>query len=84
MGERVWLNHGEVPIAAHRRPVIAFTNTVNAIGFVICVWGLWSLNPWPTVLGLSWVILGKTWFLDRMVWLFEDMKDHPRYRDWLY
>ena len=92
LGERVWLNHEAVPILPHHRPVITFTNMVNAIGFVICLWGLWSLQLWPTALGLSWVILGKTWFLDtpqewlchRMVWVFEDMKEHPQYRDWLY
>jgi hypothetical protein len=33
---------------------------------------------------MSWVILAKTWFIDRMVWLFEEMKDHPEYQDWLY
>ena len=36
----------------------------------------------------SWVqliYLGKMWFLDRMVWLYEDMKDTtPEYRSWLY
>ncbi|NEQ47179.1 MAG: hypothetical protein F6K00_28015 [Leptolyngbya sp. SIOISBB] len=84
MGERAWLNHDQVPIPSHHRPVITFTNLVNAIGFVICLWGLWNLQPWPTGLGLSWMILGKTWFLDRMVWVFEDMKEHPQYRDWLY
>lgn len=84
IGERIWLNQKQVPIPAHHRPVIAFTNGVNAIGFGICVWGLWSLSPWSTLLGLSWVVLGKTWFLDRMVWLCDEMGSHPDYQDWLY
>ncbi|WP_088243959.1 DUF6653 family protein [Calothrix rhizosoleniae] len=85
IGERIWLNQKQVPIPSHHHPVIAFTNTINAIGFGICVWGLWSLAPWPTVLGLSWVILGKTWFLDRMVWLCDEMAEcHPQYQNWLY
>ncbi|MBP0008794.1 DUF6653 family protein [Roseofilum sp. Belize Diploria] len=84
LGERVWLNQKQVPIPSHHQPVLAFTNTVNGVGFAIALWGLITLTLWPTLLGLSWTILAKTWFLDRMVWLFEDMKDHPQYRDWLY
>jgi len=85
LGERIWMNQKQVPIPPHHHPVIALSNTVNAIGFGICVWGLWSLNPWPTLLGLSWVILGKTWFLDRMVWLCDEMSDrYPEYQNWLY
>ena len=35
--------------------------------------------------GLSVTMLGKLWFLDRMVWLYEDMKDTSEtYRSWLY
>jgi hypothetical protein len=31
------------------------------------------------------IMLGKLWFVDRMVWLYEDMKDAtPEYRSWLY
>ena len=84
LGERVWLNRKQVPIACHHLPVIASANTVNGIGFGICLWGLITLELWPTLLGLSWVILGKTWFLDRMVWLYEEMKKHAQYREWLY
>ena len=85
LGERVWLNRQQVPIPEHHNPVILFTNVVNAIGFLICTWGLITLTVWPTLLGLSWVILGKTWFLDRMVWLFDEMEpNHPQYQRWLY
>ena len=84
-GERVWLDRKKIPIPKHHDPVIILTNTISTIGFLICIWGSISLNIWPTLLGLSWVILGKTWFLDRMVWLYEEMKEkHPQYRDWLY
>lgn len=85
LGERVWLNRQQVPIPPHFAPVIAVTNAINLTGFVICVVGLVNLAVWPTVLGTSWVIVGKTWFLDRMVWLYEDMRDRtPDYQQWLY
>jgi len=38
----------------------------------------------PTLLGVGVVMLCKLWFVDRMVWLFDDMKSHPQYRQWLY
>lgn len=34
---------------------------------------------------LFFVYAGKVWFLDRMVWLYEDMKEvTPEYSGWLY
>jgi hypothetical protein len=50
----------------------------------ILVYGLVVLEIWPTVAGASVGILGKTWYVDRMVWLYEDMKDTPEYGRWLY
>ena len=39
----------------------------------------------PPILAMLLVIAAKTWFVDRMVWLFDDMKDtRPEYRSWLY
>ena len=85
LGERIWLNRNEIPIPAHHHPLIFVTNTVNVVGLGLCIWGLVILAPWPTGLGLSWVVLGKTWFLDRMVWLCDEMvPHHPQYQNWLY
>lgn len=85
LGERVWLNRQEIEIPAHHQPVIKITNLISVVGSVFCVWGLIQLNIWPTLLGSILVILGKSWFLDRMVWLYEEMKDiNPEYQSWLY
>jgi hypothetical protein len=52
---------------------------------VFLVWGLYALAIWPTLFGGTLILLGKLWFVDRMVWLYEDMKDaSPVYRSWLY
>lgn len=37
------------------------------------------LKTLPALLGMALVYTGKLWFLDRMVWLWEDMKDNPAY-----
>lgn len=84
LGERVWSERDEREIPERHRTVPKVLNLVAAAGGVIVAWGLYALEPWPTVLGVVVVYLGKLWFIDRMVWLFEDVKDAPEYEDWLY
>jgi len=57
---------------------------ITGIGSIILVYGLVVLQIWPTLLGASAVFLGKMWFVDRMVWLFEDIKDNEPFNSWLY
>lgn len=60
-------------------------SSVSALGLPFLIWGLWQLNLWPTLAGTILVYAGKVWFLDRMVWLYEDMKDsHEAYSQWVY
>ncbi|WP_250126575.1 DUF6653 family protein [Chroococcidiopsis sp. CCMEE 29] len=49
------------------------------------IWGLVVLSIWGVVFGDTLVTLGKLWYLDRMVWLYGEMKDvNSEYRSWLY
>lgn len=85
LGERVWLRRKELPVPQHHLRAILILNLITTSGAPFFIWGLYSLQMWPTVLGMLLIYLGKMWFLDRMVWLFEDMKDaDPEYRGWLY
>ena len=85
LGERVWLNRVEVPIPQHHQRFVRVLNIVTGFGGLVLLYGLVVLDAAATVVGISVVVLGKSWFLDRMVWLFEDMaKEHPPYREWLY
>lgn len=82
-GERVWINRGAVPIPRHHMIAAHLLAGIAATGAVIGVWGAVSTLLWPTLTGLSITLLGKFWFLDRMVWLYHDMKDvDPIYRSW--
>lgn len=59
-------------------------NGVTATGTAFVVWGLITLAVWPTLLGSVLVYCGKLWFLDRMVWLYEDViAQNEHYRSWL-
>ena len=48
------------------------------------IWAIVKLTIWLAIFGISLAYLGKSWYLDRMVWLYEDMKDLPEYKEWLY
>jgi hypothetical protein len=83
LGERVWLNRDAVPVPEHHRVVPHVLNAVTAIGTAFVVWGLVALEAWPTMLGAMLIYCGKLWFLDRMVWLYQDMSaQNEHYRAW--
>lgn len=85
LGERVWLNRDKTPVPARHRLMPNILTTVSAIGSAFVIWGVIALAIWPVLFGAALTYAGKLWFLDRMVWLYEDLKDtNPEYRSWLY
>lgn len=83
LGERVWLNRKEVPVPPHHRTMPNLLSGVAFLGLPFLVWGLIQLELWPTLLGIILTYAGKRWFLDRMVWLYREMKDErPDYAVW--
>jgi hypothetical protein len=84
MGERVWLNRKAVAIPRRHARMADILSLAATLGMVPLVWGLIVLDAWMMMTGLVLAIGAKLWFLDRMVWLFEDMKErHPPYARWL-
>jgi hypothetical protein len=57
--------------------------TLSAAGFVVALAGaIWN-EILPAVSGGLVAWFAKMWFCDRMVWLYECMKDkHPPYAEW--
>ena len=85
LGERVWLNRKAIPIPGHHERFVRVLNVITGAGGVMVIYGLAVLDASVTIWSSVVVILGKSWFLDRMVWLFEDMsKERVSYREWLY
>ncbi len=84
LGERVWLARDRHPVPLHHQRMANILSAIAAIGFIPAAIGA-CLNDWTmTLAGGVTAFLGKLWFCDRMVWLYEDMKDvTPTYRSWL-
>lgn len=86
LGERVYLNRDQIDIPdIHKTPLFAILNTISLIGLLLAIWATVYFSVWGAVLGVSLAFIGKSWYLDRMVWLYEMMKnENEEYRKWEY
>ncbi len=85
LGEWVWMNRKIVPVPTHHRYVPNILSLVAAIGGIFFVLGVIILDLCFTIFGGVVLVISKLWFADRMVWLYEDMKDATaEYKSWLY
>ncbi|HUT22475.1 MAG TPA: DUF6653 family protein [Candidatus Bipolaricaulota bacterium] len=84
LGERVYLNRDKIAIPKHHKSLPKILNAISFSGIILSVWGIVALSIWPAILGVTLAYLGKSWYLDRMVWLYEDMKERPEYKAWMY
>ncbi len=85
-GEKIFTSRKKGKTEVPQRHVIAanLTTAISIIGVLILVYGLYALEVWPTLLGTALAVLGKMWFVDRMVWLYEDMCGIDEgYRQWV-
>jgi hypothetical protein len=79
----VWLNRDAVPVPGYHRRVPAILSAVGAIGLLFVAWGVLFFDPWPFLTGAVMVYMGKLWYLDRVVWLWQDMEHATgEYRSW--
>lgn len=84
LGERVWLNRREIPIPAHHAQWALGLSLASTACLAPLIIGLYTEDPWATAFGALGASGLKLWFVDRMVWLYEDMKDaSPDYASWL-
>ncbi len=83
-GERIFLNRHAVPVPAHHQTWGIRLSIIAGAGLIPLIWGVVVYDVGLTLLGLTLSMGAKIWFIDRMVWLFEDMKTaDPTYESWL-
>lgn len=72
LGERIYMQKKAIPIPVKHILPITIINVLQGLSGAILVYGLWDLNAYLTIHGTASIYLSKMWFLDRMVWLYED------------
>lgn len=84
LGERIWADRNRVALPEQfRSPVPNLANLYSVPGVAFLGYGLVTFNLLAVIAGLLIVHGGKLWFLDRMVLLYEDMKQrNPEYASW--
>lgn len=74
LGERVWIHRDEKSVPKHHRRVPHLLNTMNGVATLFTIWGVVTLQGWPMLFGVVLMYVAKFWYLDRMVWLYEDVQ----------
>lgn len=72
LGERVYLKKPDGPLPKHHIVPIRILTCLQILGVLILAYGLWDFHVYITLLGTVSIYFSKMWFLDRMVWLYED------------
>jgi hypothetical protein len=85
LGERVLLAGDKGPIPRHHKTALSILKFLMLLGVFTVVTGYICEEIALVWLGVCIVILAKSWFLDRMVWLYDEMSNiHVEYKEWLY
>lgn len=83
LGERIWKDRSAYDIPRDFSLLTHMLNATQVIGLIPFLWGLYTLDFWMTMTGFAVAFLCKAWFFDRMVWLFEDMRETEKVHDWI-
>ncbi len=75
LGERVWLNRKNVPIPKGHARAAFLTSLTAGVTLPIAIYGFMAQDFWAAFLGWHFAVFAKLWFLDRMVWLWDLMKE---------
>ena len=83
LGERAFLNRRAIPIPEEHRRVASLITALSGFFMLIGIWGLAVAEFWAAFAGWHASVACKAWFVDRMAWLWEEMKGkHPTYEAW--
>lgn len=71
LGERLFLQR-RADLPAHHRRAARLLTGISALGLLPLAYGLWALDLGWAVAGALMICGAKTWFVDRMVWIWDD------------
>ncbi|MEJ8474533.1 DUF6653 family protein [Roseibium algae] len=82
-GERIWLNRMSVPIPPQEAKTALVLSLVTGVGFLVALYGAYADELLIAGTGMIVTYAGKLVFLNRMVQLYDRMRNsHPLYRFW--
>ena len=58
-GERVLLNKKKIPIPKHHETAALILGLLTGVGMPFIIYGLYFLEIWPTIVGLTFIYVGK-------------------------
>ncbi len=74
LGERIYTHRDKTEIPTiHQTNIFKILNGITLFGFVYTIWAVYNYYPLELFYGIVITYLGKSWYLDRMVLLFEMM-----------
>jgi len=73
LGETYWARRKEAPVPPRHRVAPNVLGAVSALGVPFIARGLLVRNGWMVCSGLAVQAAGKTWFIDRMAILYDDV-----------
>jgi hypothetical protein len=76
-GERIWATHAD-KVPPHHRRALRLIALAGLGGIALLVWGLIALDVWPTVVGVTLVVLAQLWRIDRLVWMYDELQQPIR------
>jgi hypothetical protein len=83
-GERIYLNRQHENIPSHHLRFCRLLQGLSMLGIPLYIYGLYQFDITLTIFANCWLMVFKAWFVDRMVWLYQDMKDsNSEYQAWL-
>jgi hypothetical protein len=85
LGERVWLAEQKRYLPDQHPRVVNVLIALSFANLAALVWGLVQSDAVLTIVSTVNVLVAKSWFNDRMVWLFsERVRGNAEYQSWLY
>lgn len=70
-GEKMWAVDKSQEAEGHRA-AIRWLIALAAVGAALMVWGLVVLSVWPTVFGVTLILLSQLWQIDRFVQIYQE------------
>lgn len=83
-GERIFLQKDTIAIPEHHVRMAHLLTWLSTLGLPVFLYGLWINDLGIIFFGNYLLVFPKVWFVDRMNWIYEDMKDtNPEFMCWL-